>query len=128
MPLPQSGRLSDRLLTKNIFDLTAKLPGGSLIELFFDGGELFKQSLLFAGQPRRSDYGGDDEQVAASMTLQGDDAFAFEAEDRAGLRAFWNGEHFLSVECRHSDLRAQSGLCESDRHINVKIVALPLKQ
>src|SRR5262249_52886274 len=58
------------------------------------------------------------------MSLQRDDAFAFEAEDGAGLRAFRDGQSFFAVERGNSDLRAEGGLREGDGNIDVEIIAL----
>src|SRR5262245_30089696 len=55
--------------TEDVFDLAPDASRRSLIEFFFDDGELFEQSFLFAGQSSRSDDGSDHEQIAAPMAL-----------------------------------------------------------
>lgn len=106
-------------LAEDIFDFAAKAPRRSLIEPFFDVGELFQQSFLFAGQSSRCDDGSDHKKVAASVALQGDDAFAFDAENGAGLCAFRDGQNLLAVQRGNPYLSAEGGLRESDGNIDV---------
>src|ERR1043165_8715399 len=104
-----------RGLAENVFDLIAQLAPALLTLLVFDFTKLLKQATLLAVQALRRDDGRDDEEIAAPVALQRNDAFAFDAEDGTGLSAFWNGQCFIAIERRHNDLRAERSLRESDR-------------
>ena len=56
--------------TEYVFDFGAEAPGRSLIEPFFNFGEIFEQSLLLSGQSSRSDNRSDYDQIAACVALQ----------------------------------------------------------
>src|SRR5215470_9801616 len=111
-------------LAEYVFDFSAEAPGSSLVESFFNIGELFEQPLLLAGQSSRRDDRSDHKQIAASVALQRDDAFAFETEDGTGLCAFRDGQRLFAVERGNTDLRAQGGLSEGDGNVDVEIIAL----
>src|SRR5262245_41697518 len=64
------GGSEDLYSTEDVFDFSAEAPGRSLVESFFNIGELFEQPLLLAGQPSRRDDRSDHKQIATSVALQ----------------------------------------------------------
>src|ERR687886_2933091 len=92
-----------------------------------DLGELFEEAPLLARERGRRHHGDRDVEVAAPAPAQGGHAVAFQAEDRAGLRARRDLQRLLPAERGDAHLGAERGLREGDGDRGVEVVALPLE-
>ena len=90
--------------------------------------KLSEHFALFLTQLARRDHVERNQLVSPAVPTKSRNAFSFELEDRAGLRALGNGDLLLAIDGRNFDLIAQGGLGKADGNLAENVVLATPKE